>query len=286
MKKFFFIALKGTSFDANIFAKEALEKGADFVLIDNAQYYIDEQTILVNDCLATLQQLASFHRRYLNLPIIAITGSNGKTTTKELFQAVLARKYKTKATYGNLNNHIGVPLTLLSFTKETEIGIVEMGANHQEEIAFLCEITQPDYGYITNFGKAHLEGFGGVEGVVKGKSEMYNYLSASDKKVFVNLDDSIQNTKTKKMNQITFSTSFPNSFIFIDKIEANPFVKISYQNIEIQSNLIGLYNATNIMAAITVGRYFNVENEEIKKSLESYLPENNRSQIINKKAMK
>jgi UDP-N-acetylmuramoyl-tripeptide--D-alanyl-D-alanine ligase len=283
-KNSFFVALKGTSFDANIFAKEALENGANFVLIDNAEYYINEQTILVNDCLTTLQQLASFHRKYLNLPIIALTGSNGKTTTKELFQAVLARKYNTKATYGNLNNHIGVPLTLLSFTKETEIGIVEMGANHQKEIAFLCEITQPDYGYITNFGKAHLEGFGGVEGVIKGKSEMYNYLSASDKKVFVNLDDSIQNTKTKKMKQITFSTSIPNSFIFIDKIEANPFVKISYQNIEIQSNLIGLYNATNIMAAITVGRYFKVENEEIKKSLETYLPENNRSQIINKKS--
>ena len=276
----FFVALKGTSFDANTFAKEALEKGASFVLIDNGEFYLSEQTILVTDCLTTLQQLASFHRKYLNLTIIALTGSNGKTTTKELFQIVLSRKYKTKATLGNLNNHIGVPLTLLSFTKETEIGIVEMGANHQKEIAFLCEIAQPDFGYITNFGKAHLEGFGGVEGVIKGKSEMYDYLSATDKKVFVNLDDSIQYTKTMKMNQITFSNSTPDGFIYIDKIEANPFVKINYQNVEIQSNLIGLYNATNIMAAITVGRYFNVDNEEIKQALESYQPDNNRSQII------
>jgi UDP-N-acetylmuramoyl-tripeptide--D-alanyl-D-alanine ligase len=166
----FFVAIKGDRFDANTFTKEALEKGASFVVIDNANYYIDERTILVNDSLETLQELAKFHRQFLSLPIIALTGSNGKTTTKELINVVLSKKFNTKATVGNLNNHLGVPLTLLSFTKETQIGIVEMGANHQKEIEFLCEIAQPDYGYITNFGKAHLEGFGGIEGVRKGKA--------------------------------------------------------------------------------------------------------------------
>ena len=180
----FFVAIKGERFDANTFAKEALEKGASYVIIDNSDYFIDERTVLVEDSLITLQELAKFHRQYLKLPIIALTGSNGKTTTKELINLVLSKKYKTKSTIGNLNNHIGVPLTLLSFTKETEIGIVEMGANHQKEIAFLCEIAQPDYGYITNFGKAHLEGFGGIEGVIKGKSEMYGYLKSRKKSVF------------------------------------------------------------------------------------------------------
>ncbi len=186
-----FVAIKGERFDANTFAKEALEKGASYVIIDNADYYINEQTILVEDSLTTLQELAKHHRKFLKLPIIALTGSNGKTTTKELINVVLSKKYNVKATLGNLNNHIGVPLTLLSFTSDTEIGIVEMGANHQKEIEFLCNIAQPDFGYITNFGKAYLEGFGGFEGVIKGKSEMYTYLSQHKKTVFVNLDDAI-----------------------------------------------------------------------------------------------
>ena len=187
-----FVAIKGDNFDANTFAAEALMKGARFVLIDNSKYYIDERTIVVEDSLSTLQQLAQYHRKYLNIPIIALTGSNGKTTTKELIHVVLSKKFNTKATVGNLNNHIGVPLTLLSFTKETEIGVVEMGANHQKEIEFLCQLATPDYGYITNFGKAHLESFGGVEGVIKGKSEMYTYLSLGNKTTFINLEDSIQ----------------------------------------------------------------------------------------------
>ena len=203
--KSFFIALKGERFDANTFAKEALEKGCSFVIIDNNDFYIDERTILVENSLTSLQELAKYHREYLNLPIIALTGSNGKTTTKELIQAVLSKKFKTKATIGNLNNHIGVPLTLLSFNKNTEIGIVEMGANHQKEIEFLCEIAKPDYGYVTNFGKAHLEGFGGVEGVIKGKSEMYTYLQINNKKVFLNFDDSIQEEKTTSIERISFS---------------------------------------------------------------------------------
>lgn len=276
----FFVAIKGERFDANTFAKEALAKGASYVIIDNKEFYIDERTILVEDSLTALQELSKFHRHYLKIPIIALTGSNGKTTTKELINVVLAKKYKTKATFGNLNNHIGVPLTLLSFSKETEIGIVEMGANHQKEIEFLCEIAQPDYGYITNFGKAHLEGFGGVEGVIKGKSEMYNYLIANNKSVFVNLDDAIQEEKTRVMNRITFSQMNKNSNVFINKITANPFVVIETLGMVIKSNLIGLYNANNINAAITIGNHFGVAVQDIKDAIESYVPENNRSQML------
>ena len=277
-----FVALKGERFDANTFAKEALQKGASYVIIDNPDYYIDHRTILVNDSLETLQELAKYHRLYLQLPIIALTGSNGKTTTKELINVILSKKFNTKATIGNLNNHIGVPLTLLSFSKETQIGIVEMGANHQKEIEFLCDIAQPDYGYITNFGKAHLEGFGGVEGVIKGKSEMYSYLKSNNKSVFVNLDDEIQNTKTADFNRITFSQKQQYATIFIDSITANPFVKIKTRGLEIDSHLIGLYNANNINAAITMGIHFGVSINDIKMAIESYIPENNRSQLLTK----
>lgn len=278
----FFVAIKGERFDANTFANEALEKGASYVIIDNADYFIDDRTILVKDSLETLQELAKFHRQFLQLPIIALTGSNGKTTTKELINVVLSKKYITKATIGNLNNHIGVPLTLLSFTKQTQIGIVEMGANHQKEIEFLCEIAQPDYGYITNFGKAHLEGFGGVEGVIKGKSEMYSYLKANEKSVFVNLDDKIQNEKTEHFHRITFSQKDKNVNVFIDDVTANPFVKIKTLGVDINSHLIGLYNANNINAAITIGEHFEVPNDDIKAAIESYIPENNRSQLLSK----
>ena len=199
-----FFAIKGENFDANTFAQQALDLGALFVIIDNKSYLIDERTILVENSLETLQELSKFHRAYLKLPIIALTGSNGKTTTKELINVVLAKKFNTKATIGNLNNHIGVPLTLLSFTSETQIGIVEMGANHKKEIEFLCEIAQPDYGYITNFGKAHLEGFGGVEGVIEGKSEMYQYLAKNKKTAFVNLEDPIQIEKSSGIASFTF----------------------------------------------------------------------------------
>ena len=279
----FFVAIKGDRFDANTFAKEAIEKGASYVVIDNEGYYIDERTILVEDSLLALQELARFHREYLKLPIVALTGSNGKTTTKELINAVLSKKYNTKATVGNLNNHIGVPLTLLSFTPQTEIGIVEMGANHQKEIEFLCEIAQPNYGYITNFGKAHLEGFGGVEGVIKGKSEMYTHLSRNNKTVFVNLDDPIQVEKTGSLNVFTFGIDKVNADVMITAVNANPFVEVTFLNTEVQSNLIGLYNANNINAAIAIGKYFGVADEDIKQALEGYVPENNRSQLIRRK---
>jgi len=282
-QKSFFVAIKGEKYDANTFAKEAIEKGAIYAIIDNPDYYIDHRTIIVQNSLVTLQELAKYHRNYLKLPIIALTGSNGKTTTKELIQAVLSKKYKTKATLGNLNNHIGVPLTILSFNSETEIGIVEMGANHQKEIQFLCEITNPDFGYITNFGKAHLEGFGGVEGVIKGKSEMFDYIRLNDKKVFVNIDDKIQEVKTRDLNRITFSTEIDKANVFIKSITANPLVNIHFNNLVIKSHLIGLYNANNINASISIGHYFGVSDEDIKSSIESYIPENNRSQLLSKK---
>ena len=277
-----FVAIKGERFDANTFAKEALDKGASYVIIDNESYFIDHRTILVDDSLTVLQNLAKFHRQYLKLPIIALTGSNGKTTTKELIHVVLSKKFNTKATVGNLNNHIGVPLTLLSFNSETEIGIVEMGANHKKEIEFLCELAQPDYGYITNFGKAHLEGFGGVEGVIEGKSEMYQYLSANDKLAFINLEDSIQVEKSRLLKTYSFGVNKANADVNIASVKANPFVAINYSNLTISTHLIGLYNANNINAALTIGKYFRIDDVAIKEALESYVPENNRSQLLTK----
>lgn len=275
-----FFALKGDHFDANTFAKDALEKGASFVVIDNPKYKIDYRTIVVKDVLETLQELALYHRQYLGLPIIALTGSNGKTTTKELINVVLQQKYNTKCTVGNFNNHIGVPLTLLSFNDETEIGIVEMGANHQQEIEFLCSIAEPDFGYITNFGKAHLEGFGGVEGVIKGKSELYSYLREHSSKAVVNLDDNIQVEKSIGIPSYTFSTKDSAADVFIDQVVANPFVQIKVGETTIKSNLIGNYNVSNICAAVAIGRQFRISNSEIKNAIENYIPENNRSQLI------
>ena len=280
----FFVAIKGERFDANTFAKEALEKGASYVVIDDTSYYIDERTVLVDDSLVALQELAKFHRDYLKLPIIALTGSNGKTTTKELIQVVLSKKYNTKATVGNFNNHIGVPLTLLSFTSDTEIGIVEMGANHKKEIEFLCDLAKPDYGYITNFGKAHLEGFGGVAGVIEGKSEMYHYLSQNDKLAFINLEDPIQVEKSKLLKSFSFGLNKENADVFISNVKANPFVEIEYSEITIHSHLIGLYNANNLNAALAIGKYFGVDDTSIKQALESYIPENNRSQLLIKES--
>ncbi|MXN90895.1 UDP-N-acetylmuramoyl-tripeptide--D-alanyl-D-alanine ligase [Flavobacterium sp. Sd200] len=277
-----FFALKGENFDANTFAAEALNKGAAYVVIDNPEYKISDKTLLVENSLQALQQLAQHHRRTLGLPVIALTGSNGKTTTKELINVVLSKKYNTTATIGNLNNHIGVPLTLLSFTKDTEIGIVEMGANHQKEIEFLCSIAEPNFGYITNFGKAHLEGFGGYEGVIKGKSELYNYLAQHTKTAIVNLDDAIQQDKTKDLSRFTFAANSYDGNVRIESIEANPMVSLIYNNLKIQSHLIGIYNSANISAAIAIGNYFKVEDEDIKNAIENYIPANNRSQLTEK----
>ncbi|WP_419212523.1 UDP-N-acetylmuramoyl-tripeptide--D-alanyl-D-alanine ligase [Maribacter sp. X9] len=277
-----FFALKGDNFNGNSYTQKALEKGASYVIIDEKEYELNQQTILVDNTLETLQKLANYHRNYCDAKIISLTGSNGKTTTKELIHAVLARKYKTIATKGNLNNHIGVPLTLLSISPETEIAIVEMGANHLNEIKFLCEIAEPDFGYITNFGKAHLEGFGGVDGVIKGKSELYDYLIKNDKSIFFNADDDIQLEKLKSYSKkYGFSSTTPD-FYQIEFVKADPFVTLQVEDILIQSQLIGAYNYQNCCAAIIVGKHFKVDLNTIRLGIENYTPDNNRSQIIKK----
>ena len=274
-KNAIFIALKGENFDANTFAEEALKKGASYVVVDNKEYYKENnnQYILVANSLVTLQEIAQYHRKQLGIPIIALTGSNGKTTTKELLHNVLATQYSTTATIGNLNNHIGVPLTLLSMTPKTEIGIVEMGANHFDEIAFLCQIATPNYGYITNFGKAHLEGFGSLEGVVKAKSELYQYLAKNKGIAFINKHDTkqLQLTQTQQNHIVTTNKKL---------ISSIPFVEIDFANNHIKSQLIGAYNFDNIVAAIGIGEYFNISKENITKAIASYSPNNKRSQLI------
>ena len=279
-----YFALKGDNFNGNHYVDEALKKGAKYAIVDEEEFNTSNKTILVTDVLQTLQELATTHRDYLNIPIIAITGSNGKTTTKELINATLSEKFYTAATIGNLNNHIGVPLTLLSMNKEIEIGIVEMGANHIKEIDFLCNIAKPDYGYITNFGKAHLEGFGSVEGIIKGKTELYNYLIKNDRIIFINNNDSIQIEKTKQAKIVSFGNK--SSDVTIELISASPFVKLKFNETKIESQLIGEYNFTNISAAITIANYFKVEDLNIKDAIENYLPTDNRSQIITKESNK
>ncbi|MEW7292238.1 UDP-N-acetylmuramoyl-tripeptide--D-alanyl-D-alanine ligase [Aquimarina sp. 2304DJ70-9] len=276
-----FFALKGENFNGNTYAKQAIELGASHAIIDEPKFKTSDKYILVDDVLKTLQELASYHRKYLALPIIALTGSNGKTTTKELINCVLSTSFKTKATVGNLNNHIGVPLTLLSMTKDTQIGIVEMGANHLDEIDLLCSIAQPDYGYITNIGKAHLEGFGGIEGVLKGKTELYRHLKKRNKLIILNQDDPKLLKASSGITTYNFSQS-STSDVSIQLLETNPNVTVSYQNKVIKSNLIGAYNFTNIASAIAFGSYFNISPDKIKTAIESYTPTNNRSQIINK----
>lgn len=277
-KECLFFALKGDNFNGNKFAEKALELGASYAIVDEEKFSKGKHIILVNDVLQTLQFLATYHRNQLAIPIVGLTGSNGKTTTKELINVVLSKKHNTAATKGNLNNHIGVPLTLLSMTPETEIGIVEMGANHLKEIDFLCQIAQPDYGYITNFGKAHLEGFGSLEGVVQAKTEMYRYLKSQNKTVFINVEDKIQVEKSVTIDKITFGRD--NAAIKVNFIDANPFVKIQFNNMVVVSQLIGAYNYNNIAAAIAIGYHFNVSNEDIIAAIENYIPINNRSQII------
>ena len=274
-----FFALKGASFNGNTFANNAIKKGAYKVIIDEKEFQSDH-SILVHDVLETLQELATFHRNYLNIPIITLTGSNGKTTTKELINAVLSKKYKTVATKGNLNNHIGVPLTLLAMNSNTEIGIVEMGANHHKEIELLCKIAKPDYGYITNFGKAHLEGFGSLEGVIEAKTEMYRYLKSKKNTVFVNFNDTKQRKHSEGINRYTFGDEDQNCIIKL--VDASNEVLLNYQNTTIQSHLIGQYNYTNIAASIAIGEFFNVTAQNIKAAIENFIPTNNRSQLIEK----
>ena len=274
-KNTIFFALKGPNFNGNTFAEKALNAGAILSIVEEPLHVTKPHILLVENVLGTLQKLANYHRKQLNIPIIGLTGSNGKTTTKELIHAVLSKKYKTVATVGNLNNHIGVPLTLLSMRPSTEIGIVEMGANHQKEIDFLTHLCEPNFGYVTNFGKAHLEGFGGIEGVIRGKSELYTYLKDEGGIAFVNPDDKIQLEKTKEIKRVFFEKKLTLKI-------TNPFVEVDYKGTSIKSNLIGTYNFTNICAAVTFGNYFSVLPKDIKDALESYAPNNNRSQIIRK----
>lgn len=277
-----FFALKGDNFNGNTFAQEALDQGALKVVIDDIRYHKNTgETILCRDSLKLLQKLAHHHRMQLKLPIIALTGSNGKTTSKELINAVLSKKFNTTATIGNLNNHIGVPLTLLTMTSETEIGIVEMGANHLKEIETLTQIAAPDYGYITNFGKAHLEGFGSLEGVILGKSELYKDINDRNKLVFVNGNDPKQMELTQSMNRQVFGkdgTDCP-----VQLLESSRPLLIGFKGLQIQSNLIGVYNFHNIAAAIAIGAYFEVSPAAIKDAIEAYVPNMNRSQLIEKK---
>ena len=272
-----FFSLQGDHFNGNKFAEIAIQKGAKYAVIDDIDYQIKGKTILVNNVLETLQKLANYHRKQLKIPIIGITGSNGKTTTKELIHAVLKTQFNTGATKGNLNNHIGVPLTLLSFTNKTEIGIVEMGANHQKEIEFLSSICEPDVCYITNFGKAHLEGFGGIEGVIKGKSELYTYLKKNNKLVFIDANDAKQLELTNTMERISLDSSISIS-------SSQPYISLNYKNQIIDTQLIGTYNLNNLKAAISIGEYYKVSEKNIIRGINNYTPTNNRSQVIEKKS--
>ena len=277
-----FFAFSGENFDAAIKAEDAIRNGAAAVIVEKKEYEnIDKKIFYVPSTLDFLQNLALFHRRQLQIPIIGLTGSNGKTTTKELISSVLARKYKSQYTFGNLNNHIGVPLTLLSITKEHEIAVIEMGANHQKEIELLCSLAEPNIGYITNFGKAHLEGFGGFEGVIKGKSELYDYLKENNQTILVNEADEIQREKTKNYSKkITFGAD--DSQYYFEKFIENNLVGITYKGQKIQSNLTGDYNFTNICAAVSLGLHFDIDFEEIKAAIENYKPTNMRSQVVEK----
>lgn len=277
-----FFALKGDNFNGNDFAKKALDSGASYCIIDEQQSQSNARFILVPDVLITLQELANFHRKYLNIPIIAITGSNGKTTTKELINSVLGQRYKTHATQGNYNNHIGVPLTLLQMDTSVDIGIVEMGANHIGEIANLCQISAPNYGYITNFGKAHLEGFGSAAGVVKGKCELYDYLKSNKGVVFINGDDKKQVQQIGDYKSVNIFSKDNRSNIQVSMTSQTPFISFESQGCTMESQLVGIYNFSNAAAAIAMGCFFEVSLENIKKGIASYTPNNNRSQIIRK----
>jgi len=275
-----YFALSGDNFDGNKFAKEALALGASYAVISNDNYAENEKYLLVENVLEELQNLATYHRQTLNIPIIAITGSNGKTTTKELTKEVLSSTYNVLATAGNLNNHIGVPLTLLKLTEETEIAIIEMGANHIGEIANLCEIVAPSHGLITNIGSAHLEGFGGYEGVLRAKSELYNYLIKHEGVLFVNSDDEVLSNMAKRINEPIFYNN-EGDFYECTLVSANPYVYFLPENKrEIHTNMIGAYNFKNIAAALCIAKFFKVDYKSANLAIASYTPSDNRSQII------
>ncbi len=285
-----FVALKGEHFDGNDFAyKVAEDNVAACVIADRKDLPYHERLFIVDDCITTLQELAKLHRKKNNIPVIGITGTNGKTTTKELISTVLSQKYNIIYTQGNFNNHLGVPLTLLQIKPNTEIAVVEMGANHPKEIEQLCEIAQPDFGIITNIGKAHLEGFGNFEGVVKTKNELYQYIKLKSKKqeakIFVNSDNDLLVELSKEIPSLYYGSKIKTTNLSLlvqgSKLKnQSPYLNIEWNNNEIKTNLVGDYNFENVMAAIAIGNYFNVESNLIIKALENYRPTNNRSQFI------
>jgi len=281
-----FFALKGENFDANSFAKNAIDGGCAYSIVDNENVANNQTILLVENVLETLQELARFHREKLKIPIIGITGSNGKTTNKELIHAVLSKKYKIFATIGNLNNHIGVPLTILSLREEHEMAIVEMGANHQGEIALLSKISDPDYGVITNIGKAHLEGFGGEEGVKKGKSELYKHIEKKGGKLFVNGDDSVLLGLSNNIPKIFYGENSEFD-VYGKQFTTSEFVEFKWntknKSLEsqpsVKTHMFGHYNFINLLCAACIGNYFKVSEKDINEALASYIPEMNRSQV-------
>lgn len=280
-----FFALKGDLFNANEFAAQAIEKGAAYAVIDEEKYAHNDKCLLVGDVLSSLQDLARHHRKQLNIPVIGLTGSNGKTTSKELVNAVLAERYKTFATFGNLNNHIGVPLSILSITSEVQIAVIEMGANHQKEIELLCTIAQPTHGIITNVGMAHLDGFGGFEGVKKGKAELYAYLKETNGYTFINRDNEnlLEMSAVAGLSKMIYYGTENGNTIKGTLKSSDPFIEVDWTNHDIAStvktNLTGSYNFENILAAICIGDFFDMAPEEINKGLSNYQPKNNRSQL-------
>lgn len=286
-----FFALKGDNFNGNAFAKQAIESGAAYAVIDEAEFEIPGKTILTEDVLATLQQLAKHHREQFNIPFIAITGSNGKTTTKELIHAVLSSSFKTYTTEGNLNNHIGIPLTILKIKADAEIAIVEMGANHIGEIAGYCKYALPTHGLITNCGKAHLEGFGGIEGVKKGKGELFDYLrNLTHGFAFVNWDYDYLHEMSKGISGIIKYGTKGDAQVVGKVYQSDPFLQVKIvQGLDentISTQLVGEYNLPNVLAAVTVGKFFKVAESKIKTAIENFVPSNSRSQLLQKDSNK
>lgn len=277
-----FFALKGPNFNGNLFAEEAIKMGAVYAIVDEPLSFISDQLIYTEDVLTTLQALAKYHREQLKIPFIAITGSNGKTTTKELVSAVLSSSFNTYTTHGNLNNHIGIPLTILSVRPDAEIAVIEMGANHQKEIEGYCTYTLPTHGIITNCGKAHLEGFGGIEGVKKGKGELFNFLRETNGIAFVSSDyDYLKNMSIGIPKIIEYGTK--NGAVVGNATLNEPFLEVTIdkpiQEI-IRTQLVGDYNLPNVLCAIAIGNYFNISSNKIKTAIENYTPSNSRSQMV------
>ena len=279
-----FFGLKGENFDGNLFVEQALNQGCSLAIADNPDLPKNDKVIRVDNALKTLQHLAAFHRMQLNIPFIGITGTNGKTSTKELINNILSKKYKVCATQGNLNNHIGVPLSVLSVTPGCEIAVIEMGANHPGEIHDLCMISQPDYGIITNIGKAHLEGFQSINGIINTKKAIYDTIKSRNGKIFVCHDNSLLMDLSAKLKRITYGTN-PESDCRAEIISSNPLLNLKWiinknQTLNINTKLAGYYNFENVLSAICIGQYFNIKPLDIKDAIEDYSPSNNRSQVL------